>query len=109
MKHPVCCSLKFSVSLCFELIFTWYTSTFSLFRIFEIFGSEPPYVQIYLNRRAQTGKTSWSFTIKVNLHFKWLTTENFRIRKQWKVDVYQIKISSKHKTTLISKGGSHLT
>ena len=29
---------------CFELIFTWYTTTFHCFVILKVFGSEPPYV-----------------------------------------------------------------
>ena len=47
----------------------------------------------------------WSFMIKADLHFRWLITKNFKIMKQWKAAVYQVKISSKHKKTR-RKGGS---
>ena len=48
-----------------------------MFRNFEIFSSEP--------------------RVKVDLHLRWLTTENFKITKHLKVVVYEVKTSSRHK------------
>ena len=32
----------------------------------------------------------------MDLHLRWLTTENFKIAKHWKVVVCEIKASSRH-------------
>ena len=45
-----------------------------------------------------------SFTIKVDLHLRWLATENFKITKQRKFAVYQVKMSSKRKENTKLKG-----
>ena len=56
----MCSSLKFKseashldlLFFVFELIFTWYTTTFLCFVILNFFGSKPPYLQSHLNRKA---------------------------------------------------------
>ena len=84
--------------LCFEFIIYLVYSHPSLLRNIEIFGSKPPYIQIKPSSYSFCVKI---FTSKVDLHLSWLTTENIKITKQRKVAEHQVKLSSKHKKTLV--------
>ena len=47
-------------------------------------------------------RSTLSLTIYVDLHLRWLATENFKIAKQSKVAVFLVKkISSKHKKNYV--------